>query len=177
LGGIIAFEMAQQLTAQHQQVALVVLFDTFCTYQGQSRKAQVLAEELVCLFKGISSAVLRIWRMSAGQRWAYISLEAKTLMRGIRRRAHEITLPSIVEEVFKANEQAAKDYAPRVYPGRVVLFRSNYTMLTQLRDRHAGWSTYAGRGLKIHEIPGDHDSILLEPQVQLVAEQLKECLD
>jgi surfactin family lipopeptide synthetase A len=175
-GGIIAFEMAQQLTAQNQQVALVVLFDTFCTYQGQSRKTQAFAEELVCLFKGISSAVLRIWRMSAGQRRARISLEAKALMRAVRRRTQKSTLPRIVKEVFRANQQAAKDYTPRVYPGRVALFRSNYKMLTQFRDRHAGWNTYAPQGLKIYEIPGDHDSILLEPQVQLVAEQLRECL-
>src|SRR5262249_55208892 len=30
-GGIVAFEMAQQLTAQNQKVGLLILFDTFCT--------------------------------------------------------------------------------------------------------------------------------------------------
>jgi hypothetical protein len=44
-------------------------------------------------------------------------------------------------------------------------------------DPRAGWSTYAALGLEIYEITGNHENILLEPQVRLVAKQLRACLD
>jgi thioesterase domain-containing protein len=44
-------------------------------------------------------------------------------------------------------------------------------------DPHASWSAYAPNGLEIYEIEGNHENILLEPQVQFVAQRLRVCLD
>ncbi len=85
-------------------------------------------------------------------------------------------LPRNVKKVRKACLQAAKDYMPRPYPGRVILFRSSHKPLGQVSDPHAGWSTYA-TGLEIYEVKSNHENILLEPQVRFVAEQLRTCLD
>jgi len=46
-----------------------------------------------------------------------------------------------------------------------------------LSDPRAGWSECATRGLEIYEVTGNHENILLEPQVRSVAQQLKTCLD
>src|SRR5207248_3109260 len=86
-------------------------------------------------------------------------------------------LPSIVKKVRKACLQAESDYKPRAYPGRVILFRSNHRPLGQVSDPCARWSEYAISGLEVYEIAGNHENILLEPQVRFVAEHLKACLD
>jgi thioesterase domain-containing protein len=175
-GGIIAFEMAQQLTAQDGEEALVVLFDTFCPLQKPSSRERFSAQELTFLCQSASFALRKVLQMKSGQRWAHVSLKARLFREGIRRRVHNMRLPPALKSVRRACERAAKDYTLRAYPGRVILFRSSQRPLMQFRDPHACWSAYAGQPLEIHEIVGDHDNILLEPQVRVVAEQLKESL-
>ena len=87
-------------------------------------------------------------------------------------------LPQNVRRLFKINEQAARDYLPRVYLGQVTFFRAtnNPTSATsRLR-----WGRLAAGGLEVHKVPGNHsfaDSLLSEPNVRVLAEKLKACLD
>jgi thioesterase domain-containing protein len=102
---------------------------------------------------------------------------AKTVTSGIQRRVSNARLPRTLKNVRSACELAARTYVPRTFPGRLILFRSKHKPLMQFRDPHASWAACAADGLEIHEIEGDHDNILLEPQVRFVAEQLKSCFD
>jgi surfactin family lipopeptide synthetase A len=164
-GGVVALDIAHQLIAQGQVPPLVVLFDTFCpTFTDGT-----LAEKF--------SALLKVLRVPITGTWADVSRKAKAVKRGVQRRLSHMRVPRALKQVRRACEEAAGEYVLRVYPGRMVLFRSHEKPLTQFRDPHAAWNAYAGQGLEIHEILGDHDDILLEPQVRSVAEQLKECLD
>jgi amino acid adenylation domain-containing protein len=167
-GGAIAFEMAQQLAAERQEDAVVVLFDTHFPQQSNSisRKAA-----------STSSALLTPFRVPASERWTSLSRIATTPIRVVERWLHVARLPRNSKRVRTACLQAQRDYIPRTYPGRVILFRSSHKPLGQLSDPRAGWSTYAVHGLEIHEILGNHENILLEPQVRFVAQQLKVCLD
>ena len=88
-----------------------------------------------------------------------------------------MTLPGSLKNVRGACETAARTYVPHAYPGRLILFRSRHRPLLQFEDPHVGWSGYAEQGLEIHEVEGNHDSILLEPQVRTVAEELKDYLN
>lgn len=164
-GGLVALEMAQQLITHGSMPPLVVLFDTFCPASA----GHSLAEKCSTLF--------RILRVPVTGMLADISRTTKTLKRGVEQHVFQRKLPPGFKRVRKASEEAAKQYVLRAYPGRVILFRSREKPLTQFRDPHAGWSAYAGQGLEIHEIAGNHEDILLEPRVRLVAEQLKVCLD
>ena len=38
-----------------------------------------------------------------------------------------------------------------------------------------GWGTYVNR-LDVHEVPGDHDSMVLEPNVRVLAARLQKCI-
>lgn len=164
LGGIVALEMGQQLMAQGQPPSLIVLFDTFCPPYASG----TLAEKWYVLLKLLQFP-------AAGTR-AHVSRTAKVLARGVQRRLSDMRVPRGLKQVRRAYEEAAREYVPRVYPGRVILFRSGERPLTEFCDPHKGWSAYASQ-LEIHEIAGNHDDILLEPQVRSVAEQLKACLE
>jgi surfactin family lipopeptide synthetase A len=163
-GGLVAFEMAQQLIAQGQMPPLVILFDTFCPPAYDT-----FAEKCSALFKA--------FRIPADGPPGYVSRKAKMVVRGLQRRVSEMKVPEALRQVRRTCQEAAKAYALRVYPGRIVLFRSTERPLTHFHDHHAGWKAVAAGGLELHEISGDHDDVLLEPQVQVVAEQLKACLD
>jgi thioesterase domain-containing protein len=180
-GGLVALETAQQLTAQGQEVGLLVLLDTLLIHQVQSPETQASGGESAGLFRSIWSAAQGIFQVPAEQRRLYLSEIAKRRREKIRRRLRLLTLPPdskrALTEVAWACSKAQAAYVPRVYPGRTILFRSRDRRLTEFRNPHTGWSAYFAGGLEICEILGDHYNILVEPQVRLVAEQLRGILN
>ncbi|MFZ0297341.1 MAG: amino acid adenylation domain-containing protein [Candidatus Sulfotelmatobacter sp.] len=168
-GGMVALEMAQQLVAQGEEPPIVVLFDTLCAAARETPFSQKLTS--------FSSPLLNILRTSGLERRAYLSRVAKAPLRAIQWGLHVAKLPRKVRKVRNACLEAARYYAPRAYPGRVILFRSSREPLGGVGDPYAGWSEYLADGLQICEVKSNHDNILLEPQVQLVAEQLRTCLN
>jgi amino acid adenylation domain-containing protein len=163
-GGAIAFEIAQQLAAQGQKDVLVVLFDT----NFPERKSPS---------KSPKAALLTMCRVSAPGWRNHVSRIITAPKRSLQRRLHVARLPRIVKKVRKACLQAESEYMPKPFSGRVILFRSNHKPLGQLKDPRAEWQRYAARGLEICEVPGNHENILLEPQVRFVAERLKNYLE
>jgi thioesterase domain-containing protein/acyl carrier protein len=163
-GGIVALEMAQELIAQGQMPPLVVLFDTFCPSAYDT-----FAEKCSALFKAFG--------IPKDGSPGHLSRKVKMVVRGLQRRVSEMRVPHELRQVRRTCQEAATAYTLQVYPGRIILFRSSERPLTHFHDHHAGWKAVAADGLAIHEIAGEHDDVLLEPQVQLVAEQLKACLD
>jgi len=72
--------------------------------------------------------------------------------------------------------RALKVYMPKVYPGCVTLFRASKRPAGYQTDPDLGWGKLAAGGVEIHEIPGYHGSIVMEPRVRILAEQLQACL-
>lgn len=170
-GGAIAFEMAQQLLAQSEEESTVVLFDTIFAFRNLDGSRSDAAVSL-----SPSLALRDFFRVPASQRWNYFLRMITVPMRAYERKRHVARLPQIVKKVRAACFEAEREYQPRPYGGRVILFRSNHKALGQVGDPRAGWKHVASRGLEIYEIDGNHENILLEPQVRQVAERLKACL-
>lgn len=78
--------------------------------------------------------------------------------------------------LLEVHYRALRVYVPKVYPGRVTLFRAHTRPLLRLHGYDLGWNRLAVGGLEIIEIPGNHNSILSEPDVRSLAERLRACL-
>lgn len=78
--------------------------------------------------------------------------------------------------VWDANDRAAFDYVPKVYPGKMTVFRPTreYAVHT---GPELGWDKLAGGGLETHRLPVYPAGMLVEPFVPLLAEKLKVCID
>jgi thioesterase domain-containing protein/acyl carrier protein len=159
-GGLVAYEMAQQLRAQEQEINLLALFDT---YPGkmESRASQMrnlsklpLKEALTFLFKKGSFVLMTLQKR----------LELQMLPRPLR-------------NVRQACAKAAGGYDVLPYDGQVTLFRVKEKSAGSLDDPYAIWWRVAAGGVDLREISGDHLSLLKEPQVRLLAEQLSDALD
>jgi hypothetical protein len=62
---------------------------------------------------------------------------------------------------------------PKPYEGRIhILVNEEYYN----RDRTLGWGQLALKGLKIHKLPGNHDTYIRE-HVKATAQELRHCLD
>lgn len=187
-GGVAVFEMAQQLQAQGQKVALVVLIDTYCPVYLQSMTFRVWVsrhwgnllrlepkDKLTYFMGGMTQRIEKTLYDLDPRRWRFSPQTNK-----------ESTQTSIViadneaatvADHFAAHAQAVrdatKDYVPQVYSGRVILFRSSEQPWWTASD--LGWDGLAV-DLEIHEVPGDHWSIIRE-NVRVLAEKLRACLD
>ena len=69
---------------------------------------------------------------------------------------------------------AARAYVPRPYPGVI-----HYFQAADRRGRHydpvPGWQRLS-RGVRLFRIPGAHSSMMQEPNVRVLAQQMAACL-
>jgi aspartate racemase len=159
-GGLVAYEMAQQLRAQEQEVSLLALFDT---YPGkmESRASQM---------RNLSKLPLK-------EALLFLVKKGSFVMMTLRKRLELQMLPRALRNVRQACAAAAAGYDVQPYDGQVTLFRVKEKSAGSLDDPYAIWWRVAAGGVDLREISGDHLSLLKEPQVRLLAEELNDALD
>lgn len=77
------------------------------------------------------------------------------------------------EFITERNKDAFTRYNPKTYEGRVVIFRSSIQPREIIPDPTLGWGELIEGDLELYEIPAYHQTILSEPQVNIMAEKLK----
>jgi amino acid adenylation domain-containing protein len=190
-GGLIALEMAQQLAAEGQETALLVMFDTYGPgyWQpptGLGRIPHGLQE--VCL--RLEHHAGSVQMLAPGERVAYLrskldkaieegaeALDAwrRSLERGALTWVHR-PLPPELEEMRNVVNEAVARYRPHPYAGRITLFRAHRQAPGTRADPTLGWSAIARGGVEIHPMPGYHAAMISEPRVRVLAPVLRECL-
>ncbi len=91
-----------------------------------------------------------------------------------------------VIRVTAINLHASRTYVPQIYSGNLELFRAKEGVKEAEAGRgeiprkytlSRGWDTLTTGEIKIHVVPGNHSTMLDEPQVQTLASLLKDCID
>jgi len=157
LGGLIAYEMAQQFRAMDEEVGLLVLFDTYPVN-----------------LKNVSASVVQLLLTPSWRHWVH-DLPSKAVKR-VRRAVKNRNVPQFLRDVRDSNAGAAERYTLRPYAGKATLIRAGEKSLRSSGDPHAAWPGLVGE-LEVHEIPGDHYEMLIVPQVEHLAECLKSCIN
>jgi len=157
-GGVVAYEMARQLSAMGDTVGLLALLDTYATN---------MKGDVASFFKALFSS-----RRKELPRTVRAALRKK-----VTSNLNRVRLPEHIRRVHQACDAAANRYALRPYSGKVTLFRAVEMSLRSSDDSYSAWSTFAGGGVEVHEIVGNHEGILKEPQVSLLAAELAAALD
>jgi amino acid adenylation domain-containing protein len=174
-GGIVAFEMARQLQRQGRRVACVALLDSWPQSTSDDFK----------LTQRIELHLTNLRHLSLTDRLTYFGKMAKTARRKLKSRIwrvghqwyrdHQDQLPAALRNIYEINYQAAREYVMQPYSGSVTLFRASDNSALDGEDDLFGWDKFA-TGVDLYRVPGDHVSMMNEPHVQVLAEQLKRCL-
>jgi acyl transferase domain-containing protein/thioesterase domain-containing protein/acyl carrier protein len=173
-GGITAYEIAHQLRAMGDDVALVVLLDTPLPQRRPlSRKDRLLIQWQETRRKGIAYPF--VWLRNR-VRWEIEKRRATTETRT----AHSFHNAEI-EQAFL---NAVAGYEMRPWEGRIALFRpplvGTWTVSNRRLVNHEraylfddnDWGQYVPQ-IEVFEVPGDHDSMVLEPNVRVLASYLR----
>jgi amino acid adenylation domain-containing protein len=161
-GGLVAFEMAQQLHAQGQQVSLLALLDTSAVMDSEESQEQ--DEQEYNSFTEFMEELLR----------GDVSDDSPAL--GISPNLDEAQAQRLIK-LFKSHLQAANSYQPQPYQGKVNLFLAEEGLALESEEATLGWGNLAQGGVDIHWIPGYHDTIVSKPNVEILAQKLRLCLD
>jgi len=174
-GGYVAYEIAQQLAATGEEVALLALFDSY--------GPQILWNQTpVRVARRTLAHLQAARRMHSGARLPYLLARARGVRKKLSRRIWQTRyklyhqrgqhLPDDLREIGMTHFLAISRYLPRPYPGRLTLFSAAEQSIAAFNDRAIGWNGMAAGGIEVHVTPGNHNSILEEPQVREVAEIL-----
>ncbi len=180
MGGLLAFEIAQRLRDAGEDVALVILLDTWLP---RSRKRLVVSwtlSHLRRLGRGDLSAVRRAFGPLAKRLRGWLRFFGAQ-RQPARSEAEGAPVAAEMERLrMDRARRAAAQYDPRIrpYPGRVILFRA----LDREKadgwevERACGWDHVVTGKLDVIDVPGEHSGILQPPFVATVARQLRVAL-
>ena len=178
-GGITALEIAQQLKAAGQEVSALVMLDTPLPQRRPLTRADRIAIQWQELKAGGLTYPAK-W-LARRIRWEIVKRRRKTDAPEDGAAFHN----AAIEAAFL---EAVASYRLRPWPGPLTLFRpplvgkwqvgggrlinSERAYVTHDND----WAGWAPR-LQVHEVPGDHDSMVLEPNVRVLAARLAEVIE
>jgi thioesterase domain-containing protein len=200
-GGVLAFEIARQLQAEGEPVAMVALLDAadVAAPPRAWRIARGRARSFATAFRPDPSgrpgrrALSILARAARKARNLAVYEAGKHLAalregRRFRRLRHYLDrgmrLPRSLEgiPVRTVYQLAEKDYHPAgQFDGELVLFRAttgsgtaaDEPFVARYEDPLLGWGRRATRGVRVLDVPGGHSSMLQEPHVRVLAEQMQ----
>lgn len=179
-GGICAYEMALQLTEQGEEVAHVVMLDTPLPRQPGLQWRDKVDMKLQDLNR-YKVGLLKQW-LNKRRQWR-AELRSRANAESEHGPAEQFNNKKI-EIVFR---RALLKYEVRPYSGAVTLFRPKPDTFYHLSGgRHLqenrnivlpdnGWTAYVSN-LHVSEVPGDHDSMVLDPYVRVLASRIRTIL-
>ena len=188
LGSHVVWEMSQQLHQQGEKVALLALFDG--KIRSTNTVRQPFRKRIFLHYQSFREKGFTYFsqKFPAWQDWLigrYHYWTKRIIRRFYQRMQWQLPIylrqSAIEESLEKAGKEALKNYVMQVYPDKVTLFRADTQESDQgvgfvPPDWDLGWSKLAVGELDIQPISGDHMSMFREPQVQILAQKLQECL-
>jgi amino acid adenylation domain-containing protein/FkbM family methyltransferase len=184
LGGALALEAAQQLTAAGEEVALVAMIQTMHPEAMRFKPETTISQRLwyraakrISLeaenfsIRGTSYLVergRRLWdRMRARAAMAVHALTGSSVSH-----ASPLSMHVIFEILALEHGKLVQKYSPRQYDGAVVLFRASKQLSGIKADEFLGWKGVLNGNLEVLEAPGHQQNLLVEPNVSRLAQLL-----
>lgn len=189
-GGTVALEMARQLRASGQDVALLAMIDTEAPAVGGGfgwREPGFVGAYL----RNLASWIVddEFLRSPTADKIERLRSKGRLLRDRVRSFVRSGAAPDIRDVLgvwrfperhrafLETHSRALANYEPHEYDGPITLIRARTVSLATVPPYDLGWSRLARGPLDVCVVPGAHDNILTEPRVEQLAAQLRACLD
>ena len=149
-GGILAYEIAQQLVNAGEEVPVLVFFDTY-----DPKEYIAVAKREAPLHLPLKVGVVR--RMAEF----------------IFGSGHDLPVKLRHTYIIDTYNRAIMNYEVMPYSGRITLLRTS----DSTGPVDMGWAGLARGGVDVRSVPGNHYSMVKEPHVAALAEELKRTVD
>ncbi len=198
-GGIVSFEIAQQLTQRGDEVALLFILDS--SLPNLDKGALDKLAGVFAFLRGLpwlpSEAVTQIRRdpeqlaRALRQKLRFVAGRTFGARRessapatnapapgsmGVRDVVEMSNWPENNRRIAERHWRAVLGYRPKNYPGRITLFRSRFQSPFLGLGTLMGWDRVALGGVEAVHVPGGHLTVLQPPNVSVLAKRLGERL-
>ncbi|MEM9271461.1 MAG: amino acid adenylation domain-containing protein [Cyanobacteria bacterium P01_F01_bin.143] len=187
-GGKVAYEMAQQLNNLGRKVSYLAIIDVQVAAPIIEQKATNWDDtqhilELAKFYQGIFETNFNLEDKAKLAQNAVELLDY--LVVKLREQGHNLTQSELkrILEVYKANTQASVSYSPeKIRETPIVFVRAkelgaigNYLpdLAMSVSDPSWGWQQLSADTVELKTVPGNHFTMLQEPQVQVLADKLR----
>ena len=175
LGGVVAYELAQQLRARGRTVSLLALFDAL----GPDASLPSVTDKLEAHLSRARRDPTRYLSEQADHQSQRLRRTTERANLDLRRRLgirsdYRLEVRRFIED----NVSTQSSYTFDPYPGPMLILKAGDDPFSarQLAD-DLGWRTVAVGDLNVAEVPGGHLTMMAEPHVASVAEALGAALD
>ncbi|MEH1938078.1 MAG: amino acid adenylation domain-containing protein [Nostoc sp.] len=169
-GGLVAFEMAQQLSHQGEQIALLALIDTnppCVSYKGLIDNAFLLVE----LFKDrLDLCLEELRQLEPEEQIIYVEEQAK--QKNVVIEGFDFEQAPHLLKISQINGQAVQNYKGQYYSGSIVLFKASETDT----DFEYYWKELVEH-IETVVVPGNHLNMVSPPHVQTLVQKLEKFLE
>lgn len=199
-GGNVAFEIAQQLHNQNQTVSLLAIIDTIApTFDSKLHEQIHDPDEELFTFanRAAESGGTKFSLTLEEFRRLNLDTQVDVVMEQLRvnRIFSDRVFTSETKlrkarrtlRIFQNHGWAVRNYRPRVYPDRITLFRTTEKVDIEayqhmydhpfFADPAMGWGPLSTEPIETYVIPGHHGQIVIEPNVVIMAQHMRACLE
>ncbi len=180
-GGVMAFEMAQQLVAMGKTVTLLAMFEGYVVNNYQLKPG---------LYKTLHRVYTRMRKfmfgfyLLANEPGRTIGYKIETMKMGINQMAGKDLIKEnkpdadleFIDKVAKVHQKAVANYQLKPYNGDIAIFRAEKRSFYIDDFENMGWVPYA-RKVNAYDIDGEHMIIFDPPQNIKFARTLQALLD
>nr|WP_253903091.1 non-ribosomal peptide synthetase [Corallococcus exiguus] len=176
-GGLVVYEMARQFQSLGEQVEFLALLDSIAP-SGEPDPEPPPMIRLAAFGKMVG---LPVQDVPASEIEQLESLDGEALLSRMIQLLRNLPAagglePGQIERLFAVHErlgEANRGYIPAgPYEGPVELFRAAVRANDPTRAEDEGWKAWLPGGISVCHVPGTHLTLLEEPQVPTLAEQL-----
>ena len=168
LGGGVALEMARRLTAEGEEVALVLLLDSSYPPARHPRNIPLRGMEVAWHSTGrVVQHMLQLFRFGQKERLRHLAAGFQTAGRlawGER------------DHVRLVHDRAYEFHVPRPYGGRIAVAMARHTRKRYFRDPRLAWTSVAPQ-VETFWVPGNMNTMLKQPHVAALASAIRARID
>ena len=190
-GGTVAYEVAQQLVAAGEEVALLAMFDTVVVDnmppEMQPSRGMLLLDQIERTGFVVRKWIGLSWRKKfeyfakiinyfRNRLKAFIKHEKYINPQDREDRERWLRKPPAFQKVELINTNALREYVVSPYPGKVTLFKARQREWSELVHPEPLWRKLTGGQLDVYVCDGNHSSILLEPNAASLALAVRDAL-
>ncbi|MCG8312104.1 MAG: acyltransferase domain-containing protein, partial [Pseudomonadales bacterium] len=169
-GGLVAYEMAQQLNEVHNKVSLVIMIDTPAPTEMPENLTSSAAILDYLLSDKLTLDNSKLATLDESAQIDYVLEAARGQGKG------DVLPPHLGVPLFKtwfAHQEATRNYQPKDYRGDVIYFRHTEPQAHFPALPHRPWQAWVSGQFMIHQVPGSHVTMNFPPHVQVLASHLK----
>ena len=174
MGVVIVYEMAQQLTAQGEEMGMLAILDQGPILPGDIPDDQTTF--LTDMFMGrLKFNTKKLRKLDYNEQLKIVLSRAQKV--GLLQKDLSVEQFRNYVHILKVQMDAWRNYKAKPYDGKILLLKSADYKPRKNEPEDLGWGEFVRGGVEIKVVPGNHNTMLWQPNVKVLADHLKTAME